>query len=63
MKVGIYNSVKDVPGRGKNLPTIMDEVIEEAVLAEEMGFDCMFLGSTTWTRRVKSFLHPWLPPR
>ena len=44
MKVGIYNSVKDVPGRGKNLNKIMDEVIEEAIMAENMGFDCMFFG-------------------
>lgn len=44
MKVGLYNSVKDVPGRGRNLDKVMDEVITEAVLAEEVGFDCMLFG-------------------
>ena len=39
-----YNSVKDVAGGGKNLGRIMDEVIEEALQAEEMGFDSMFFG-------------------
>ena len=44
MKVGIYNCVKDVKNRGRDLPAVMDEVIEEAILAEEMGFDSMFFG-------------------
>ena len=44
LKVGIYNCVKDVKNRGRDLPAVMDEVIEEAILAEEMGFDSMFFG-------------------
>ncbi len=44
MKVALYNSVKDVPGRGRNLQQEMRDVIVEAVLAEEMGFDAMFIG-------------------
>jgi len=44
MKVGVYISIADVQGSGSNLQRIVDEAIEEAVLAEEMGFDACFFG-------------------
>ncbi len=44
MKVGVYISIADVQGGGRDLPRIVDEAIEEAVLAEEMGFDACFFG-------------------
>ncbi len=44
MKIGMYISIADVQGGGRDLPRIVDEAIEEAVLAEEMGFDACFFG-------------------
>ena len=43
MKFGIYSSIANPP-RGENLDRCVDEVIEEARLAEEMGFDSCFFG-------------------
>ena len=43
MKFGIYSSIADPP-RGENLDKRIDEVIAEAQLAEEVGFDSCFFG-------------------
>ena len=43
MKFGIYSSIANPP-RGENLDRCVDEVIAEAQLAEEMGFDSCFFG-------------------
>ena len=43
MKFGIYSSLADPP-RGERLDQRIDEVIAEARLAEEVGFDSCFFG-------------------
>ena len=43
MKFGIYSSIADPP-RGERLDLRIDEVISEAKLAEEVGFDSCFFG-------------------
>ena len=43
MKLGIYSSIASPP-RGENLDRCVDEVIAEAQLAEEAGFDSCFFG-------------------
>ncbi len=43
MKFGIYSSVADPP-QGQNLARCVEEVLEEAQLAEEHGFDSCFFG-------------------
>ena len=43
MKFGIYSSIANPP-RGENLDRCVEEVIAEAQLAEEMGFDSCFFG-------------------
>ena len=43
MKFGIYSSIADPP-HGEHLDRRVDEVIEEARLAEEYGFDSCFFG-------------------
>ena len=43
MKFGIYSSIADPP-QGEHLDRRVDEVIEEARLAEEYGFDSCFFG-------------------
>ena len=43
MKFGIYSSIADPP-RGERLDQRIDEVIAEAKLAEEAGFDSCFFG-------------------
>ncbi len=43
MKLGLYSSIASPP-RGENLDRCVDEVIEEAKLAEEAGFDSCFFG-------------------
>ncbi len=43
MKFGIYSSIADPP-RGERLDQRIDEVIAEARLAEEAGFDSCFFG-------------------
>lgn len=43
MKFGIYSSIADPPA-GERLDRAVDEVIEEARLAEEAGFDSCFFG-------------------
>ena len=43
MKFGIYSSIADPP-RGERLDQRIDEVIAEAQLAEEVGFDSCFFG-------------------
>ena len=43
MKFGIYSSIANPP-RGEDLPRCVDEVIEEARLAEQAGFDSCFFG-------------------
>ena len=43
MKFGIYSSIANPP-RGEDLPRCVDEVIEEAKLAEQAGFDSCFFG-------------------
>ena len=43
MKFGIYSSLADPP-RGENLARCVDEVLEEAQLAEDYGFDSCFFG-------------------
>ena len=43
MKFGIYSSIADPP-RGERLDLRIDEVIAEAKLAEEAGFDSCFFG-------------------
>ena len=43
MKFGIYSSIADPP-RGERLDQRIDEVIDEAKLAEEAGFDSCFFG-------------------
>ncbi len=43
MKFGIYSSIADPPA-GEHLDRAVDEVIEEAQLAEESGFDSCFFG-------------------
>ena len=43
MKFGIYSSIADPP-RGERLDQRIDEVIAEAMLAEEVGFDSCFFG-------------------
>jgi len=43
MKFGLYSSIADPP-RGARLDRAVDEVIEEAKLAEEAGFDSCFFG-------------------
>ncbi|PKB67810.1 MAG: hypothetical protein BZY81_03770 [SAR202 cluster bacterium Io17-Chloro-G4] len=43
MKLGIYSSIASPP-RGENLDRCVDEVIAEAKLAEEAGFDSCFFG-------------------
>ena len=43
MKFGLYSSIADPP-RGEDLAGRVDEVMEEAQLAEENGFDSIFFG-------------------
>ena len=43
MKFGIYSSIANPP-RGEHLDRCIDEVIAEAQLAEECGFDACFFG-------------------
>ena len=43
MKLGIYSSIADPP-RGDNLDRCVDEVVAEAQLAEQAGFDSCFFG-------------------
>ena len=43
MKFGLYSSIADPP-RGEDLAGRVDEVMEEAQLAEESGFDSIFFG-------------------
>ncbi len=43
MKFGIYSSIANPP-RGEHLDRCVDEVIAEAQLAEESGFDACFFG-------------------
>lgn len=43
MKFGLYSSIADPP-RGDNLARCVDEVIQEARLAEQAGFDSCFFG-------------------
>ena len=43
MKFGIYSSIANPP-RGEDLPRCVDEVIEEAQLAEQAGFESCFFG-------------------
>ena len=43
MKFGLYSSIADPP-RGENVDLRIDEVVEEAKLAEEAGFDSCFFG-------------------
>ena len=43
MKLGLYSSIASPP-RSENLDRCVDEVIEEARLAEEAGFDSCFFG-------------------
>jgi alkanesulfonate monooxygenase SsuD/methylene tetrahydromethanopterin reductase-like flavin-dependent oxidoreductase (luciferase family) len=43
MKFGIYSSIADPPA-GENLALRVDEVVEEAKLAEKAGFDSCFFG-------------------
>ena len=43
MKFGIYGSIANPP-RGEDLSRCVDEVIEEAQLAEQAGFDSCFFG-------------------
>ena len=43
MKLGLYSSIASPP-RGENLDRCVDEVIAEAKLAEEAGFDSCFFG-------------------
>ena len=43
MKFGIYSSIADPP-RGERLDQRIDEVITEAKLAEDVGFDSCFFG-------------------
>ena len=43
MKFGLYSSIANPP-RGEDLPRCVDEVIEEAQLAEQAGFDSCFFG-------------------
>ena len=43
MKLGIYSSIANPP-RGEDLDRCVQEVIEEAQLAEELGFDSCFFG-------------------
>ena len=43
MKFGIYSSIADPPA-GEHLDRAVDEVIAEAQLAEEAGFDSCFFG-------------------
>ena len=43
MKFGIYSSIADPP-RGERLDQRIDEVVAEARLAEEVGFDSCFFG-------------------
>ena len=43
MKLGIYSSIASPP-RGENLARCVDEVVAEAQLAEESGFDACFFG-------------------
>ena len=43
MKFGLYSSIADPP-RGEDLAGRVDEVVEEAQLAEENGFHSIFFG-------------------
>lgn len=43
MKFGLYSSIADPP-RGEDLASRVEEVVEEAQLAEESGFDSIFFG-------------------
>lgn len=43
MKFGVYSSIADPPS-GENIARCIDEVMEEAQLAEEFGFDSYFFG-------------------
>ena len=43
MKFGLYSSIADPPA-GENLARSVEEVMEEAQLAEEQGFDSCFFG-------------------
>ena len=43
MKFGLYSSIADPPA-GKDLARCVDEVMDEAQLAEEQGFDSCFFG-------------------
>ena len=43
MKFGLYSSIANPP-RGEDLPRCVDEVIKEAQLAEQAGFDSCFFG-------------------
>ena len=43
MKFGVYSSIADPPA-GENIARCVEEVLEEAQLAEECGFDSYFFG-------------------
>ena len=43
MKFGLYSSIADPPA-GENLARCVEEVMDEAQLAEEHGFDSCFFG-------------------
>ena len=43
MKFGVYSSIADPPA-GENIARCIEEVLEEAQLAEECGFDSYFFG-------------------
>ena len=43
MKFGVYSSIADPPA-GENIARCIEEVLEEAQLAEEYGFDSYFFG-------------------
>ena len=43
MKLGIYSSIANPP-RGDDIDRCIDEVIAEAQLAEQAGFDACFFG-------------------
>ena len=59
MKFGIYSSIANPP-RGEDLPRCVDEVIEEAQLAEQAGFDSytVILSTTTGKQPAKAVFCP-----
>src|SRR5215471_13193156 len=43
MKFVFTSGIRTLPGKGSSLPQLYRDHLEEAVLAEELGFDCVWV--------------------